>query len=172
MMVNPEELSLAPFQRMYASFQLFSKAAAGRRNAPFLQMSAGANWLPACPSILACLHTELESALTYRNYGRPAGAVGVTTALEQVELNLNGDAYLPAVTITNGTTEAARLVFESLIASRRIRPGDSTLMVGHGFPLYHSLSQEFGLHFHEVLRETGGAFDSYLPPMDRVIQHI
>ncbi|HTW79083.1 MAG TPA: pyridoxal phosphate-dependent aminotransferase [Terracidiphilus sp.] len=163
---------MLPFNRMYQLFRLFSDAAARRKEAPFLHMSAGVNWLPACPSVLRCLHAELDSALTYRNYGRSAGAFGVTDALEQVEFALNAGQYRPAVTITNGTTEGARLVFELLAASRSIQPGDTALMVGQGFPLYSLLSEAFGLEFKEVLSEFENPAKEYLPAMDRVLHSI
>lgn len=163
---------MLPFNRMYQLFRLFSDATARRKETPFFHMSAGVNWLPACPSVLRCLHAELDSALTYRNYGRSAGAFGVTDALEQVEFALNAGQYRPAVTISNGTTEGARLVFELLAASRSIQPGDTAMMVGQGFPLYSLLSETFGLQFKEVLSDVESPAEEYLPAMDLVLQLI
>ena len=163
---------MSSFNRMYESFKLFSDVANRKKDKLFIQLSAGANWLPAGRSLTRCLHNELDSELTYRNYGRSAGAYGVTTALEQVEDVLSSGRYRPAVTVTNGTTEGARLVFELLFSERRAQHGDVALMVGHGFPLYSHLSARFGLNFREVLCDTDHESEGYLPSMDRVIHQI
>src|SRR5207237_1429036 len=95
----PKESAMKPFERMYESFRLFSVSAQERGKLPYYQLSAGANWIPAGSAVLRCLHEELDSALTYRNYGRSAGPLGVTDALEDVEARLGDSATRPAVTI-------------------------------------------------------------------------
>ena len=95
----------SPLNRMYNSFNLFGKFA--ENNSEFSQLSVGVNLIDACSSILECLHMELNSGLTYRNYGRSSGLVPITNALEFVENTIANSINDLAVTITNGTTDGA-----------------------------------------------------------------
>ncbi|MFG6464150.1 pyridoxal phosphate-dependent aminotransferase [Roseateles sp. DXS20W] len=160
-----------PFSRMYRSFELFGQAAAqagpGRE---FLQMSAGANWLDACPSVVRCLHAELDSGLTYRSYGRSAGMLAITDALAHVERRLAGGACDPQVLLVNGTTEGARLVFELLFRAAA-SPRREVLIVGPAFPLYAQLCVTFGLPCVEVLSEVESQ-TTYLPDIAQVVSDI
>ncbi len=156
--------------RMYRSFDLFAQAAAARGHG-FVPLSAGANWTTASPSVLRCLHHELDSALTYRDYSRSAGPRAVTDALEHVEFILSSGWHRPAVTVTGGTAEGARLVFELLERAGRFRPRSRALMVGHGFPFYAHLCGQFDLSFREVLGDDQSDA-GYLPGIERVVHRI
>lgn len=155
---------------MYKSFAMFADASAARCGG-VKQISAGANWVRSCPSVIQLLHQELDAGPTLWNYGRSAGPLPVTDALEFVEYELSGRRLRPAVTLVNGTAEGAHLVLHQLAADGRAPRGSAALMIGHGFPLYSHLCGTLGLEFREVLNEDG-CDPGYLPTMERVVKTI
>jgi aspartate/methionine/tyrosine aminotransferase len=161
--------SVNSFDNMYSSFKFFSLM--GRTwHDDFLPMSAGANWISACPSIRSMLRAELDAATTYRNYGRALGLKPITDLLEMVESSIAGhtDSNF-AVTITNGTTEGAHLCLEALIESGTLQHGDQAFVIGHAYPLYHLLPARFGLVTNEILAPDDN-HESLLPAIDQVLQ--
>lgn len=161
--------SESAFERMYASFRLFSSV--GKRwGSQFVPVSAGVNWSIACQTVLQALKVELESACTYRNYGRAVGAIPITRVMEIIE-NAEAGCENFRVSIFNGATEGASMTIEALLEGNHIPQGSPTMMLGHGFPLYSLLSTRFHLGFHECLGDQQSS-DGYLPSDQKILDQI
>ncbi len=148
-----------PFDRMYARFRLF--AAQGEVWArDFIPMSAGVNWSRPSEAVVALLTHELVAGVTVRNYGNAGGAPAVTRALDIVERGLHCAPGL-TTTLVHGTTEGAYLAMQHWANERAVPRNAAALAIGHTFPLYNRLADDFGLSFHEVLGAMSA--DSFMP---------
>lgn len=168
--------SESPFERMYDSFSLFAKSAIKKPSKRIVYMSSGINWMEANKSVLNLLCQELKSAISYRNYGRSAGAKIITDLLEFIEIERfrseSCDEKLrPSITITNGASEGSYLLIKLLSDSGFFDERRNTLMIGHGFPLYAKLSDKFNLSFLECLGNKDSV-TSLLPKVEEIELYI
>ncbi len=152
-----------PFDYMYQSFQLFGS----NPSVVPIQMSAGVNWAPASDEAIKLLKLEMDSAVSYRNYGRSSGGKIVTDILASVEQKLaHANSKITAV-VTNGTCDAAHIVTTTLLRKKKLQAGDSCLAIAHCFPYYFNLFNEAGLAYKECIDDT-----RLFPTMERVEQAI
>jgi aspartate/methionine/tyrosine aminotransferase len=169
MTIDMQPSRFLPFKNMYDSFSMFADA--GKKHGRnFIPISAGVNWANASYSVQNMLHMEIKSSITYRNYGNAGGARPVTDTLEKIECAISGIKGL-SIQLTHGATEGAWLLFEYLQNTGRIRPGDKTLMIGHGYPMYGLLSKYFKMFFHEVLGNSQKT-TTYLPDIETIQEAI
>lgn len=152
-----------PFNNMYDSFQLFGKSG----HPDTIQLSAGVNWTESSPAIIDLLKTELDFALTYRNYGRSSGAKILTDIVSYVERKLADGRDRIATLFTNGTCDSAHIVASILQKEGRIRTGECCLAVGHCFPYYYALLSDSGLRYEECIDER-----NLTPSADDVLEAI
>ena len=159
-----------PFEKMYASFSLFGKAAKVNKQ-KFYPLSAGVNWMKSNSAILKLMHFELDSGVSYRNYGNSGGSRVLTDILANIEKKRTKSRLRPSVVISNGSSEGSYLIFEYLKKTKFFKDGDTVMMLSHGFPLYAKLSSQFNLNFVESLYKEHNA-DTFLSPMDKVLNDI
>ena len=74
---------MEPSDKIYESFQLFLEASKTQR---IVEMSAGVNWQTSGNAIKNALKLEIDTDLTYRNYGRSAGIKIATDIIEYAEI--------------------------------------------------------------------------------------
>ena len=158
------------FEKMYASFSLFSEAAKTNKE-KFYPLSAGVNWIKSNSAILKLLHNELDSAVSYRNYGNSGGPKLIRDFLAIIERDSAQTSKKPEIVICNGSSEGSFLIFEYLVRNNYLKAGDKTMMISHGFSLYSKLTKQFQLEFTECLREEL-CYESLLTPIDKVIHQI
>ena len=150
----------APFNQMVKNLErIASHASAADRK--FIGLSAGVNWRTPETSVVRLLKRELDLAMTSRNYGNAGGTPAVTRTLESLENHTHHCRGL-AVTLVHGTTEGSSLALDCWASSSVLQAGGKALMIGHAFPLYHRLSTDRKLDFHECLGDEANSH-SFLP---------
>lgn len=149
-----------PFENMYESFRLFGRARSGKP----IHMSAGVNWSEASRTLINRLKHELDTALTYRNYGRSSGGKVLTDILAYVERRFAARKEPISAIFTGGTSDAAHIAASVLAREARIREGDRCLAVGLCFPYYYELFTGMGLTYTECIDD-----DRLIPGVDDIL---
>lgn len=152
-----------PFDNMYESFALFGRVS---REKP-IQMSAGVNWMPAGDTVLRRLKHELDTAVSYRNYGRSSGGKAITDLLAYVERKLANRREPVAAIVTGGTCDGAHVVASVLVGEGRLRARDRCLAVGLCFPYYYELFTRLGLDYVECIDE-----EALMPTTDAIVDQV
>ncbi|RDD62996.1 pyridoxal phosphate-dependent aminotransferase [Ferruginivarius sediminum] len=149
-----------PFDNMYQSFSLFGQA----RSQKPIHMSAGVNWAEASPTLVSRLKHELDTALTYRNYGRSSGGKILTDIVASVEQQFAGSEEPVSAIFAAGTADASHVVASVLFREGRIREGDRCLAVGLCFPYYYELFTGMGLTYKECVND-----ERLIPTVDEIL---
>ncbi|MBU2707939.1 pyridoxal phosphate-dependent aminotransferase [Zooshikella marina] len=149
-----------PSDKIYESFSLFIEAA---RSVKTVHMSAGVNWQDASPAIISLLQKELETGLTYKNYGRSAGGKIITDILSYVERDIVSAKNKIDSVIVNGASDGAHVLCSYLLESGIINKTQTGIMIGYAFPIYSSLMEKLGIDYTEVMNTS-----TILPSIEQV----